>query len=120
MEAKELRLGNLVNKNGRPHAINMLDFIGGQDSFDKFTPIQFTEELLLKCGFEKEYEESNEWSNYDSVGQDTDDSIVIEFVNREFYYTAGEGVMLSRKYHYLHELQNLCFALTGTELQIKL
>lgn len=34
-------------------------------------------------------------------------------------YTAGEGLRLSMQILYVHQLQNLYFALTGKELEVK-
>ena len=128
MTANELRIGNYVTKNsviGLVTCVNIdycvfVNIKNGElhhtDKNCDFEPIPLTEEWLLKFGFIFSYIGSREWSNYDSS---PDHNTVIEFVDGKFYFTGGEGIQFSRKYEYVHQLQNLYFALTGEELQIK-
>jgi hypothetical protein len=73
-------------------------------------PIPLTEEWKLKFGFEK-----TEWDNFNSfrlsIGNN-DYTIVL--------YTDGNcevGDIITCKIEYVHQLQNLYFALTGEELK---
>ena len=73
-------------------------------------PIPLTEEWLLKLGFKK-----TEWDNFNSyrlmIGNN-DYTIVL--------YSDGNcevGDIITCKIEYVHQLQNLYFALTGEELK---
>jgi len=136
MEAKELRLGNYVyveafdsiatiSALGKvPNLIenaysNYIGFdiegIGyGQNACN---PIPITEEWLVKFGFEKviiysvveqiHYQNSNCW---------------IYLIQNGFEFeliTKGGRFNLFKTYKYVHELQNLYFAITGEELIFK-
>ncbi len=137
MKAHELRIGNYVSTyrdamsseggrkylDGKDHLYSRVTgILPGRLIFDGQTPncvniedadpIPLSEELLLNCGFEEYYEE------------DIEDGITD--------YYQKNGIVFSRRYgtivdcvtheqiHYLHQLQNLYFALTGEELQITL
>lgn len=123
MKASELRIGNYVADIWNPDiprqvqslAKNLCIYGPLRCKYDKLLPIHLTEDWLLKFGFEKGVGEySIEWRNYYSNGNPH--GICIEFVNGEFYYSAGEGIEFSIKYKYVHQLQNLYYALTGEEL----
>jgi len=75
-----------------------------------FQPIELTEELLLKCGFVKDMGEYS-IDNFNFVINARD---YIVYTNDEFDYKE------ICKIYYLHQLQNLYFALTQTELKITL
>jgi len=76
------------------------------------SPIPLTPEILEKCGFEKGYDVYSKDSfeiayiinGFDEVGY-------VLIINKE-----AESVI----FHYLHQLQNLYFALTGQELDTNL
>ena len=77
-------------------------------------PIPLTEEILLKCGFEKDYE----------------GHFLLAFNGRLYYYDLENGFLLKDfkvktklnqfPFYNLHQLQNLIFILTNTELNITL
>jgi len=84
------------------------------DVISQFEPIPLTEEWLIKLGFEK-LTDSNDG-----------------FKNTTYTYTKGisfivyfDGVRLSTNFwmgnekHYVHQLQNLFYVLSGEELTIK-
>ena len=84
-------------------------------------PIPLTEEVLLKCGFEK----SNH-NNKSIIGYDLNEiyRVYSEKSNYEFWildrdYEEVAYCKLS-KVEYIHQLQNLYFALTGHPLTIKI
>ncbi|WP_185285729.1 hypothetical protein [Elizabethkingia meningoseptica] len=116
MEVKELRIGNyLHDRNG-----NLCKVIGLREDgiyapvIGKATtglpnkPIELTEEWLLKLGFIKSKFSSNCFKITNGY---------------KFHFAGGEELYLDsiRLEHikYIHQLQNLHFALTGEELTIK-
>lgn len=105
MEAKELRIGNLVNTNKTITPIHVWDSIFVDMNEDRIiiTPIPLTEDWLLKFGFE---------CIQDLI---TDlQSNVFEAVFRLDEFTINQIMDL-----HVHQLQNLYFALTSEELTIK-
>lgn len=132
MKAEELRLRNLVysyeNKLQTVYGIlienNFQKIFTDKDAnlyfhVDGLRPIQLTEEWLVKAGFEKEEEyefgvlicyryilETRKTNCVFTSNYSTEECI---YVN----YNQG-GVDIE----YVHQLQNLYFALTGTELTI--
>ena len=125
IKSNELRIGNRIIYAGKEIIVegivrNTIHHSNGQfdqniePSYEPFNPIQLSEERLLKFGFEKSSTDgSNEWDNYDS---NPENAICGEFVDNEFYFTGGEGIPFSRKCKFVHEFQNLFFALKGVEL----
>ena len=98
---------------------------------DRFKPIPLTEEWLMKFGFEKkvDYEQSeDEWGIISSinsrrgVGLYQPDEYKDKCPNY-FFVTFREDVGCGwndlNEVEYVHQLQNLYFALTGEELTIK-
>jgi len=78
------------------------------DYFEHYEPIPLTEDILLKCGFK-----GIALPLYLNTGY-------FEFVWRKELFLDVEGQWLSINCHYLHQLQNLYFALCGEELKINL
>lgn len=128
MKANELMIGNYVYFHGDVEEINMVDgfgIIGREEqplcSIDEFEPIPLTEEWLLKFSFLKDEEylsigrfdykycfKYRDWANnwafyieYTDSGNPNDDGIK---------YPVAFDIK------YVHQLQNLYFALTGEEL----
>lgn len=134
VDIKELRIGNIVKcysslyKKNKPFEVSQIlvdniELIDTDESFeilyDMLDGIPLTEELLLKCGFTKEYYGFSCDIVELSYGRflcndDTDkDNLFLSINNAE--YTIS-GVSLK----YLHQLQNMYFYLTGNELDVKL
>ena len=117
MKANELRIGNLVEfGNGKiTHVGDILSrTIYSKDrkyiiDVNYAKPIQLTEEWLLKFGFVKWF---YGWCLSDFCIQDNEDGSFILSINLG-EYEAGNS------FYYVHQLQNLYFALTGEELTIK-
>ena len=144
IQANVLRIGNLVEKSiksgqgrtlickiGCEDIVRVFENIG---SFN-YNPIPLTEEWLLKAGFELYDYEPNE------EGDEFPDFIYMSYKitppEKLYYYTItntpedggyfdfcikvqfADYVMLSTL-QYVHQLQNLYFALTGKELEFKL
>jgi hypothetical protein len=110
MEAKELRVGNIVRyadsvylDGGKVTEVG--DII--QYETDYYQPIPLTEEWLLNFGFEKELDLFYR-KNKSSM-------IEIIFFDNGFL-VANQSFCLNHIKH-VHQLQNLYFALTGTELE---
>jgi len=145
MEASELRIRNLllldkeIKKVSSIHNDNTIRFEDKEKgsigcfkaSFTNIEPIELTEELLFKCGFnDKGHEEINKYEenlNVFCIGED--DKFKIKF-HREWYGSEKEKEGIDIYFYqsddyitcikYLHQLQNLYFSLTQTELQITL
>lgn len=111
MNVKELRVGN--------YAKNIFGIIRIEEiplksnslyNPDAIDPLPLTEEILLRCNFilfDGRYKFSdNEWF-----------SVSIEGVWCSLYCN---GMYYAVDFKYVHQLQNLYFALTGNELEITL
>lgn len=118
MEAKELRIGNFAeDQNGnllKVVSLNETDILFKVVDRSKFPlpngwqaePIPITEEWLVKFGFERINEREFRHTEY--------------FYNLErgwFGICEGIGMEIVFDMKYVHQLQNLYFALTGNELQ---
>lgn len=117
MNVKDLRIGNIIKDRGSniPYFIlgaNKFKNIIEWDSLFEYEPIPLTEEWLLKFGFHKHnnawvQDDFNENNNrfYFSIWSDTDE---------DFRYNSSE---FDVELNYVHQLQNLYFALTNKELK---
>lgn len=130
IDAKELRIGNLVTYNGKeiavgPSAISELYYLGdthAKSEIDKreYLPISITEEWLLKFGFERihHYYCMNDGSmnyHYELKGNKM---FMLYFDGRCFAINESK---ISHREHlshnkHVHQLQNLWFSVTGKEL----
>lgn len=124
IDAKELRIGNLVEHSGKIVRVGNIAEVGinfngnvWEQSTNKIQPIPLTEEWLLKFGFK--YNGWNwEFNQFKFHAQGKNDKG--EFYNTEFYIQSKkEWILISFTIDFVHQLQNLYFALTGTELTIK-
>jgi hypothetical protein len=139
MKANELRIGNYVVIDGiTTLSITVLGVLNDKiyyspinnDEFDKdfyslmsyVKPIPLTEEWLLKFGFEKYIKETDYDSIYELKNINIPKSGYFEFsvgfIENEINIFLYSGECL-RHIKYIHQLQNLYFALTGEELTIK-
>lgn len=130
MEIKELRIGNYVIDN--LGEILKINGIRTESDLSHIRPIQLTEEWLLKYGFELyDYEPNSNIIN-------NDDFIYLSYKNKlegkGYYYTITNThygswqfcvkvvwaeELLIAELKYVHQLQNLYFALTNEELTWK-
>lgn len=131
---ESLRIRNLLLYKGEVHYVSTLsldiddeyqDLIGlvkyGQTSHEvtewnralvnDLSPIPLTEEWLVKFGAVKTFEN---WQFTISVG-----AITLHFRRSTQWYSELGGIYLGSKIQYVHQLQNLYFALTGNELELK-
>ena len=114
IKANELRIGNLVHRKrtGRNTRVNNLS--AGQingTNVEYFDSIELTYEILLQFGF-KDGIIKNDKYKFSCIYCDGWNIEYIEHLNY------GIGKMVQFNLYYLHQLQNLYFALTGTELTI--
>ena len=119
MKANELRLGNLVlysdkNETPIPTTINIdisdLILLNNSVKDVLYEPIPLTEEWLLKFGFEKKEGYYDRY--YYSI-----DGMNIKIDDDMFETEVGECLYKSIKY--VHQLQNLFFAINDEELTMK-
>jgi len=123
INANELRIGNkILNVDGDIVTVNELrdefyiaDF-GGQ-FYSTAKGIELTPEILEKCGFVKEEKDTRRIdipsAKYQVYGNG-------HFTFNSIHGWWFNGKQLDVQPQYLHQLQNLYFALTGTELKVKL
>jgi len=108
MKATELRAGNLTFFKEKERELNLWDFSTYiQTNIGYYKPIPLTEEWLKRFGFE--FWDGLGWRHMETKG-------LLVFDTFFFYRYYSIGVCLK----HVHQLQNLYFALTGEELELKL
>jgi hypothetical protein len=111
MKANELRVGNWYHwyADGKlyHYQIEPKDF-QRTDLLPNFEPIPLTEKWLLKFGFEVFEFDNGQPNQYRFK-----DRLLV--IREEKFVDYGSSVAIK----YVHQLQNLYFALTGQELQLK-
>lgn len=122
MNVSELRIGNYIEIDGRIKMISSIhsdNTIRLQESADApchvcyslnkptIKPIRITEEIVLKCGFEK-YEFDHKENQYIHK-----DRLIVLRDGKFVDY--GSSVTLE----HIHQLQNLFHSLTGEEITLK-
>lgn len=126
IKANELRLGNWVYSLFIAHEPKKIptqiisitgDNTDGQ--YDEMEPIPITPEILEKCGFEYfAWPDFLEFTHYIK-----DDFILRETDSGYSFFNTSKCNGADRQHlviiQYLHKLQNLYFALTGEELEVK-
>lgn len=133
MEARELRIGNIVHYDFMGHDtsirgigtdvlwLNGIEHGGGPISIDNFSPIPLTEEWLLKFGFSaKDYKKGYIGIDHKAGSMITDFVLTYPKVLGEhqdvFVWEHSKWKYNTLKY--VHELQNLFYCLTGEELTL--
>jgi len=109
---KELRVGNWVLHEGTitKKQVEPLDFSRMEEFIECYEPILLTPEILGNSGFE--CDDNFQYSNKECR--------LTKNANGGFAFWIGlDGGYLADMY-YVHQLQNLYFALMGEELEIKL
>lgn len=131
MKIQELRIGNwLIDYSGKPFQwslehFEILTLEKNRADIDEVikSPIQLTEEILLKCGFsDKDYKQGYMGIDYKS-GAMTFDFVLNKpgvMGNWNKCYTFSLPDYRFVNIDYLHQLQNLVFDITGKELEVKL
>ena len=124
MDAQELRIGNLLLHEGETVVIDSIQqsllSVKGYNYWEllkDFQPIPLTEDWLIMLGFEK---------LLPNIEDETKKELrtVIIFRKMPLTYNTSNGWWLFNqplkiKIEHIHALQNLYFALTGTELTIQ-
>ena len=122
MKIEDLRIGNIVFCDEKniieidaicSYEVNRLDCSGGFD-YNEISGVEINKKILLQCGF---YKENNYTSN---------DNVFVKEIRFPSYFTIVEeekgyklcDVDIYTNIIYLHELQNLYYALTKIELPI--
>ena len=126
IKANELRVGNHLFKYGEVVKIVEIGIKHKGDTnyylrsendncgywIDQFNPIPLTEEILLKCGFEKRSDGDYNLFKYSEV-----DIIICN----DFSSWQCDGINFSvNRIKYIHQLQNLYWCLVGKELNFEL
>jgi|OM-RGC.v1.029595184 hypothetical protein len=109
MDIRELRIGNLYDNNGNYFVVtpNTIESLFERERV-WCKPIPLTEEILLKCGFEK----------FNTIGGCFYyiNGLRIDYILCKFVLLGYDRCNLN----YLHELQNIYSCLCGDELKINL
>lgn len=124
IKASELRIGNIVmahdfvSQEYKYHTITPSSIVAqSQCDIAKvpcFKPIELTEQVLLKCGFNWI---SDTWL---SIPIDNGWNICYDVTGYIYLkYNDIECEISHFKFEYIHQLQNLYFALTGREIEFK-
>lgn len=133
MKATDLRIGNIIEEKDYSdqwrqttvytldeERVNMTYDADGCREFVQTRPIPISEEWLLKFGFWEKYKSScNRWykrAQHLNAGCEIIDpeDEETEKLTGKFYYNNSDGQI---DILYVHQLQNLYFALTGEELK---
>ena len=115
MKLNEIRLGNKILHEGKIYTVDakmMYAFFSGKIDYDidNFEPIPLTEEWLIeKMKFHKQNNQIY------SIGL----KLFISWWNTNSIEIDINGEVLIINCKYVHELQNIYFALTGEELELK-
>lgn len=120
MKASELRIGNYVFYRNveTDEWTNDLPIEDGQeiDGADEYEPIPLTEEWLVKLGFEPLIGRV-----FYSIDVPNNGPFWLEYTDdlTQLFYTIDGEYTIGKNIQYVHQLQNLYFALTGDELILK-
>lgn len=134
MKASELRIGNLVYvtdnltnlifKEITPINIHNLMHLTGWDKSPvdiEFEPIPLTEEFLLKFGFKNIDKGGNDYITYTDPNHDYYLQLDVRIKDNKYLILDNSFDDLRAfsmvDIEYVHQLQNLYFALTGNELK---
>ena len=124
IKASELRIGNWIidRTYTTPQEecidINTFHLIAiNEDVLELYSPIPLTKELLLKFGFKenrKGYCKFIDWTK-GAYNNKSRRNFVIRFSNKDNYRIEMQSMAITIV-RYVHELQNIYFALTGEAL----
>jgi hypothetical protein len=112
MKANELRIGNYILLQGvtKPTQVWIIDTTE-QSTRTKASPIPLTEEWLLKFGFEIKLDNFN-WNAGIGINEIGDFKLALRHTDNFGWFYKSRCTPIK----YVHQLQNLYFALTGEEL----
>jgi|ERR1035437_1465024 hypothetical protein len=116
INAKDLRIGNIIQRDGNIVVVGWGTLKAMNEGIDIGSPIPLTDEWMLKFGFEK-----HEKNHGAPIGGNYTDFYFDGYVfNQDVsgaWYLSGYN-WNTKHFAYVHELQNLFFALSGYELEI--
>jgi len=94
------------------------------DNRPVYVPIPLTKDILLKCGFEDYENLDNDYTVYGNHGDDSDFFLEVDWRRVESGYSpmikSVEYETIGSNIIYLHQLQNIYYALTNKELSINI
>jgi hypothetical protein len=109
MKNTEIRIGNFVKRNDLIVAVDEQTFWDMKNNPEQYEPVKLTEDWLVRrFGLEK-----YEFDNGKLPQYRLENRLIV--VRGGFFYDYGTSAELK----YVHQLQNLYFALTGEELTTK-
>lgn len=122
MRANELRLGNIVSKEGRPSLVDLNDFkMIYNGSWPIWKPIHITDNWMIKLGFKKVKSNGVYW--YEKKLGKYKPVLVTNDIGEFGFSEKLKFVFIDEydniKLKYVHQIQNLYFSLTQTELTLK-
>jgi hypothetical protein len=126
----ELRVGNIVlytedndelpvlkiDGDKRTLCLDLLLGLNIELNEQDIDPLPLTPEWLLRCGFKDDG--GNMWSGPEIENDDSIEYFTIKKKNAGFFFYGSEWTH-GKPFLYVHQLQNLYFAMTGEELTIK-
>jgi len=122
IDAKELRIGNWVERTNITYAgakkerfqVKVLDFIHS----DTYEPIPLTTEILERCNMQKRFDtvDCNIWDSIEEPPT-RNKAFSLALLTQGWVYLAAPG---ANAFKNVHQLQNLYYALTNSELTINL
>lgn len=112
MKAIDLRIGNKIERVGETHEVFHISQLSigtnkhAMDGIENYTPILLSDEWLVNLGFKKSENDNifKHQKNFISVTQERDNFNI---------YVQETSIAVIK---YVHQLQNIHFALTGIEL----
>jgi hypothetical protein len=117
MELKDLRLGNYIqDKSGNIKSVEALSStrgieVEGANPLEIYEPILLNSEWLLRLGF---YASGSSWLHISKSSSGFDVQLL-----DELYFLNSDGLPFSNGFTYVHQLQNLYYAMTGSELMVE-
>lgn len=116
LKSNEIRTGNWIqDENGEQfQSTDYTPLIISRDN-KVLLPIPLTEEWLLKFGFNVEIKKTWSFGYEKDYNVYTLDGLTYNGIQAQWWYVQ----VLKNQPQFVHQLQNLYFALTGTELEIK-
>jgi hypothetical protein len=117
MELRDLRLGNYIqDESGNIKSVEALSSargieVEGGDPLEIYDPLLLNSEWLLRLGF---HASGSSWLHISENFSGFDVQLL-----DELYFLNSDGLPFSNGFTYVHQLQNLYYAMTGSELMVE-